>query len=445
MGLVNKLTKSSFFKRTALTMSALFMLTTGCATLPTLVPELKPKTYQKCDLEGRLKTGVARIKITPKVNKDTKVPIGGYGPHFKDRVAEGVHDDVYTRAIILDNGYKKIGIVNADVVIVTRAVKQAVEEKVRKANLDELLIVATHNHSGPGGYVDNYLAEVVCLGHYQPELFHNLVDKMSQALLEANKDLEFSKIGTGIGYVDNLSKSRRDIKTPVDPEVGVIKVDNMSGSPKAYVINFAAHPTTLGSDNRLVSGDFPGYVARYLEEKENVVAIFVNGALGDLKCSSTLPYKDKFDKVEKIGKSLADKVLEISKDIETTEYTRLNSLVAVFDLPPVKLYKSLGLFTFLVRKYLPKDASIQGVEINDTLLVGTPCDLGVEVGLEIKERSKYKHTFVISQANDYMGYVLPEKRYKEGGYEARMHFHGPKVAELFVKKTLEMIDYLKND
>lgn len=406
---------------------------------------MEPKTYQKSTLEGKLKTGAAKIKITPRINKDTKIPIAGYGAQFKDKVAEGVHDDVYTRAIILDNGYKKIGIVNADIVISTRAIKQAVKKRVKEANLDGLLIVATHNHSGPGGYVDNYLAEIVCIGHYQPQQFNNLVNKMAQAILEADKDLELSKIGTGSGNVYNLSKSRRDIKTPIDPEVGVIKIEDINGNPKSYIVNFAAHPTTLGGENRMISGDFPGYMAKYLEEKEGVVAIFLNGALGDLRSTSSFPYKTKFERAEKIGQALADKVLEVAKGIETTEDVRLNSLVRVFDLPPIKLHKSFKLFTFLIKKYLPRDASIQVVEINDTLLVGTPADLGVEVGLEIKEKSKYKHTFAISQANDYMGYVLPEKRYKEGGYEIRMHFHGPKVANLFVKKISEMINYLKND
>lgn len=425
--------------------SSLFLLTaTSCATLPTLIPKLEPKTYQRSSLEGKLRTGVAKIKITPNV-KENKIPIAGFGAQFIDKVAEGVYDDVYTRAIILDNGYKKIGIVNADVVIMTRAIKQAVEEKVKEAGLDGLMVVATHNHSGPGGYVDNYLAEVVCLGHYQPQQFNNLVNKMAQAILEADKDLELSKIGTSKGYINNISRSRRDTLTHIDPEVGVIKVDDIKGNSKAYIVNFAAHPTSLGAKNRMISGDFPGYMAKYIEEKEGVVTIFLNGALADITATCPYPYKNKLEKAQKIGKALADKVLETAKYIETKENVRLNSLVAVFDLPKIKPSKSYRPFTFLIRNYLPTDTSIQVIELNDTLLVGTPCDLGVEVGLEIKEKSKYKYTFVISQANDYMGYVLPEKRYKEGGYEIKMHFHGPKVANLFVKKIQEVIKYLKND
>lgn len=443
MGLVQKLTNSRFLKRTALTASALFLLT-SCATLP-IIPKLKPRTYQRCDLEGRLRTGVAKNKVISEINTDLKIPVAGFGPQFKDKIAEGIHDDVYTRAVILDNGYKKIGIVNADIVIMSRELKKAVEEKVKEANLDGLLMIATHTHSGPGGYVDNYLAEVVCTGHYQQQLFNNLVEKISKTIIEANKNLEFSKIGSGKDFVYNLSRSRRSVETPIDPELGVIKVENLEGNPKAYIVNFAAHPTSLGQDNRQISADFPGYMAKYLEEDEGVVAIFMNGALGDITAKSPSPYKNKFEKAQKIGRELADKVLELSKRIGTKENVKLNSLATVFDLPSVKLYKPFGLFAFLVKKYLPRDAVLQVVEIDNTVIVGTPCDLCSEVGLEIKEKSKYKNTFVVSQANDYFGYVMPKNRYKEGGYEARMHFHGPKVAELLIKNVLEMIGYLKDD
>lgn len=436
---------NNLFKKTALAASALFLLT-SCATMQS-VPKYEPKiTYEKTVQEGKLRAGVAKTKIISKANKSLKIPMAGYGPNFKDKVAEGIHDDVYTRAVILDNGYKRTGIVNADVVIMTRDVKKAVEEKVKDANLDSLMIVATHTHSGPGGYVDNYLAEVVCTGDYQKELFNNLVDKISKTIIEANNDLELSKIGSGSGHVgfDKFSRSRRERETHVDEELGVIKIEKADGKAKAYILNFAAHPTSLGKNNRMISADFPGYIAEYLEE-DGVIAVFTNGALADVTAKSPLPYKDKFEKAKIIGKGLADKVLEISKKIETKEYVRLNSLETTFDLPPAKLYKKFNIFSFLVKKYLPKDAMLQAVEINDTVILGTPCDLGSEVGLEIKDRSKHKHTFVISQANDYFGYVMLERRYEEGGYEARMHFHGPKIAELLIGKASEMINYLKKD
>jgi len=205
---------NNLFKKTALAASALFLLT-GCATIQPM-PKFEPKAcYEKTEREGKLKAGVAKNKIISEITKHSKIPMAGYGHNFKDKIAEGIHDDVYTRAVILDNGYKKIGIINADIVIATRDLKKAVEEKVKGVNLDSLMIIATHTHSGPGGYVDNSLAEIVCTGHYNPELFNNLVDKISKTVLEADKDLEFSKIGSGSGYPDHdkkFSRSRREKK-----------------------------------------------------------------------------------------------------------------------------------------------------------------------------------------------------------------------------------------
>jgi len=232
-------------------------------------------------------------------------------------------------------------------------------------------------------------------------------------------------------------------KTNVDEEIGVIKIDKADGQTKAYIVNFAAHPTSLGSKNRQISADYPGYMAEYLEE-DGVIAIFTNGALADVTAKSPSPCKDKFEKAKNVGEGLAEKVLEISKKIETKEEVRLNAVTAAFDLPPVKLYKKFNIFGFLVKNYLPSDAILQLIEINDALIIGAPCDLGSEAGLEIKNKSSYKHTFVVSQANDYFGYVMLERRYEEGGYEPKMHFHGPKVAEILINKASEMINYLKN-
>ena len=58
----------------------------------------------------------------------------------------------------------------------------------------------------------------------------------------------------------------------------------------------------------------------------------------------------------------------------------------------------------------------------DTLLLTCPCDLAVEIGLELKRKGKGHPFFLVTQANDHIGYALPEKEYRQGGYEARMSF-----------------------
>lgn len=40
-----------------------------------------------------------------------------------------------------------------------------------------------------------------------------------------------------------------------------------------------------------------------------------------------------------------------------------------------------------------------------------------EIGMEIKELSPYKNTFIVTHCNGSNGYLCTDKAYEEGGYE----------------------------
>ena len=77
---------------------------------------------------------------------------------------------------------------------------------------------------------------------------------------------------------------------PVDPTVGVIRVDRGDGTPLAVMVNYACHPVVLGPENLEYSADYPSEMRRYLEEQmgHGVMAFFLQGAPGDIN-----PYYDK--------------------------------------------------------------------------------------------------------------------------------------------------------
>jgi hypothetical protein len=70
----------------------------------------------------------------------------------------------------------------------------------------------------------------------------------------------------------------------------------------------------------------------------------------------------------------------------------------------------------------------------------------VELGLEIKEKSPFKHTFVVELANDYVGYIPTRIAFEEGGYEtlnARSSKVAPEAGELVVENVLDMLKTVK--
>ena len=50
----------------------------------------------------------------------------------------------------------------------------------------------------------------------------------------------------------------------------------------ALIANYPIHGTVMGGENQLISGDAPGIVSAYVEEKTGAPLIFINGAAGNL-------------------------------------------------------------------------------------------------------------------------------------------------------------------
>ncbi len=392
--------------------------------------------------KGLLRAGAARVDITP----DTYPPLAGYGTR-RGRASKGVHDPIYARAIVLDNGQTRVAICNMDLVITTIQLKRAIWQRMSGTDLDALFLSATHNHSGAGGYIDNFMAELVAMGSYDEDIFRNLVDKVSRAITKALENLRPAVIGWNGGSAPDFCVNRRPEGGRVDPEIGVIDIEGEGGRPIALLVNFGAHPTILGPKNMLISGDFPGFLARYLEKRRGVV-LFANGASADV-APRVKAEGNRFGQAKAMGESLGQRVLRLLEGIETRGRVRIESMEREIllpsrpDLRPILQFPLLtSCLNLLADVWLPEKTKLGVIAIDDLLLIGVPCDLGAEVGLEIKESVSPRWGLIISQTNDYIGYVITRDEYREGGYEAKMSFFGPGLADLIKREVLKMIGEL---
>src|SRR5215475_6231808 len=97
---------------------------------------------------GRLRAGAARISITPPAN--AALPMGGYGGRTEG--FRGIHDDIYVRAIVLDDGATQAALVTWELLFVPDSVwselapRIAAEAGIRP---EHLLLSAVHNHGAP--------------------------------------------------------------------------------------------------------------------------------------------------------------------------------------------------------------------------------------------------------------------------------------------------------
>ena len=322
---------------------------------------------------------------------------------------------------------------------------------------------------------------------------------------------------------------------PIDPEIGILRIDRLDGRPLALVYNFACHPL-FGDINGSITANFPGVASRLIEETvgDGAMAMFLQGAGGNI---ADILFKD-FSRprdVGPMGTALALSTLAGWRTIQTGD-AKLKVITETIELPrrtdipkrlaglrqeQEKLLKSLMGTTLNFRNFLPLylqsalnpdfpadysyrylhdnqigsnehvamdawnrkrvdkylqniramerlaviqedlmtlekhqalnaasdsatiPAEIQGIRIGDCVLITSPAELLVEIGLNLKRASPFPHTLVAPFSNGYMHYGAPADAYDRGGYEVTECLLAPEWQALYEQKAAEIMRKLR--
>ena len=279
---------------------------------------------------------------------------------------------------------------------------------------------------------------------------------------------------------------------PIDPEICVIGVRTNRHKPLALIANYALHyvggvPKKVDENGRevgMASADYFGEFSRImpyrlggLNPPANFVALMTNGASGDINnlvfTGSRAP-RSPFEQIRIVASKTADASWRAVRKIENYD---TKPLIATrqreVDLPyrepnerEISLAKNLlnrtrqereainsrttSVATRVIEYAKPEHPRtepvlIQAFRIGDQAIVSMPFEVLVEIGLEIKKKSPFKHTFLIELANGGYGYLPPPNQHKLGGYETwpgTSRFQ-PQSSEILIKHLLEMLQELK--
>ena len=135
---------------------------------------------------------------------------------------------------------------------------------------------------------------------------------------------------SGQARVEGVGVNRRSPdQRPIDEQVGIIKVDDLNGRTRAVLINYSCHPTVLGPDNLLVTGDFPNFAIEEIERNigPDAFAMFVNGTQGnismghssELSAIGVITPGRTFERAAELGHSLAEATLAGLPEIVTND------------------------------------------------------------------------------------------------------------------------------
>ncbi len=466
---------------------------------------------------------------------------------ISDRDTE-VNDTLFAKALILKKDSTIAVLVTIDAVAIGEIGRikneflgnvRAELQKSLEIPPESVLINASHCHG------------VVCA---------DVEQRTIQAVQEAWKNLVPVRAGTGVGQEVRIMENRRlrlkdgseaDVRHaysmprdedvigigPVDPEIGLLRLNRLDGTPLAVVYNFACHPIQ-GVPSKGSTADFPGFASRVIEENlgDNVMAFFVQGCAGDI---NPVTYKDVHNPrdAEIFGNMLGLNVLRGLKTIEMSDSAELRILneplalpraadiehrISAIEAEQARLLKSLRGTSLNFKTFLPLyvqykvsgefpsyyshrylldkangredmlkldaenkanmeaylenvdamekltrlnvnlallrmhlaqnkaaqsetlDVEVGGLRVGDFVLVTFPGELTVQIGLNIKQASSHRFTFVAGYTNGYIYYTPTDEQRKNTGYaqEDCDCLVAPGWQSLFESKVSAMLEKL---
>jgi neutral ceramidase len=372
---------------------------------------------------AELKAGVARIEITP----SSLMPMYGYA-NRKCGPADGTHDPLFAKVLILEAGDSRMAIVTADVgSLVSENLRRDVASKL---NIPVLLLSASHTHSAPAFLP---FGSAPASSEEATSYLVELERKIFSAIQSASQSMFPARLGIGKGSLQlgyNRLLLREDGRAravfdnleripygPVDPELVLLRVEDADGRAKALLLHYAAHAVVLGPTSCKYSADYPGVVQTAVEkELEGTQVMFVQGGAGDINPlfqGRSGREADDFAVMETMGQLLAAEVLRTNKMVRP--------LAPVVD--PIKVRSEIITFRDRWEKDRTLDVGITTILIGREIAIATvPGEPLHKLQKMWKEQADVAYPlfygYTYSAGGTWAGYVPDLRSAAYGGYGA---------------------------
>ena len=420
----------------------------SCATEPLPSPgwrEEPARILSSLAASGPLRAGAARVPVDPPF----PAPMAGYvGASFL--LLRSERDPLHARALVIEAGGTRVGLVSVDRVLVPPGFRAAVEarEEFRRSGVREWILGATHAHTAPGAHTDNITAELFGAGFHDPLIVEDLARRIAESLESAAAALEpcrFAWAGGEIGAAASgfVSFNRRDPSIPPDRTIDLALFlreaesgSGAPGSPIALWYAFGAHPTLIPFYLRRTSGDYPGTTSRLIEERLGGVALFANRPSADLAAGA--PGDEAAvgweGRMERIGRVLAAEIETLAARTAATPGAQATDMAFVrarVRLPPRHPWHVPFVGRDIAEQY-PEAALIQCFRLGDLVILAAPAEVEAALGARIREaalsRSGAGRVALWTLADEYIGYAFSEEAFAGGGKSLHLAAYGPELA-----------------
>ena len=394
-------------------------------------------------VQNNFRAAVVKVDITPK----TPQRLRGYG----ERTSTGVHDQIYHRIVVLDDGATQFVLVSTEACAISPVQYDHIASKLTDLTgikPENFWWTLTHTHSAPH-VGDPGFSRVFMPNRHKQNLDTNycalIEKKLIDGILDARRKLAPARLSTGWGFSQaNINRRAIDVDGKaslglnpdgaVDRRIGLIRIDREDGTPLVLIANYPIHGTVLGSENLEISGDAPGIVSEYVEQKIGAPLLFINGAAGNLAPIYSGYPNPKAGRLSQFRVLLGDKILDAYQNISSStrnvtikteslivKTARKPKLEWPADFDKYTRTSDTGLELVLLPVYF--------LRINDDIAIwSAPIELFCEISNEIRNKSPFPYTFYFGFTNGWFGYLPTEAEWKKEGYEPSVSVFTP-IAE----------------
>jgi hypothetical protein len=253
-------------------------------------------------------------------------------------------DNLYVKALVLSDGSTNAVLITIDAVAIAEigTIKNDFLAKIRGQLQQQL-------HVKPANVLVN-------TSHCHGIVCNDVAERTLQAVRQAWQNMVPVRVGAGSGHEDRIMENRRlTLKNgrqadnrrayalppdkevagvgPVDPQIGILRLDRENGQTLAVVYNFACHPIQ-GTPGSIHSADLTGFASQVVEDNlsEGAVALFLQGCAGDI---NPVVYKDfgRPRDAERLGNMLGLSTLKAVRKIQCHDAAKLQVVSETVELP----------------------------------------------------------------------------------------------------------------
>lgn len=413
---------------------------------------------------GNFRAGAIAVDISP---QSFPVRVAG---GFLEGQAGQLSDQLFARAIVLDDGTTRLVMVVVDTCMMTQGLIDDAKQRASTATgipVKQMMVSATHTHAAP--------AAMACLGTRQDEAYAaQLPGKIAKAIIAAHDNLQPARIGWAAMDDWEHTHNRRWIRKPenkivdpyggatgrahmhpgyesstvigpsgpVDPTLTVVALQTTAGQPLAVLANYSQHYFGAAAVSADYYGLFCKHVASLLgqpgEGNGPFVVALSQGTSGDLMWmdygvpAKSISMERYAQAVARYAETALGKIeyrdfapigiveQEITLKYRTPDEQRLRWAKPIAeqieDDRPKTMTEVYAMEAMILHQRRQASVKLQSIRIGELTIATLPNEVYALTGLKLRGRSPGQTHFNIELANGAVGYIPPPEQHVLGGY-----------------------------